>query len=55
MIADAAKDEPWTFNEIRPDVIVGFVPGNNAMDAARGVAIYLTLWRAVHGLSLIHI
>ncbi|RAH81335.1 hypothetical protein BO86DRAFT_448471 [Aspergillus japonicus CBS 114.51] len=39
----------WTFSEIRPDGIVGFAPGSNAMNMAHGIAFYLTLYRQVHG------
>lgn len=47
--------QQWTFTEVRPDVIIGFVPGDNAMDCARGLAIYLTLWQKVHGAgSVVH-
>lgn len=45
-LSDSAK---WTFTEVRPDVIVGFVPNDNAMDGARGIALYLTLYRHIHG------
>ncbi|KAL4881842.1 hypothetical protein BJY04DRAFT_188185 [Aspergillus karnatakaensis] len=39
----------WTFSEIRPDGIVGFAPGKNAMNMAQGIALYLSLYREVHG------
>ncbi|KAI9925587.1 hypothetical protein ASPWEDRAFT_52225 [Aspergillus wentii DTO 134E9] len=39
----------WTFSEIRPDGIVGFVPGSNAMNMAQGIALYLSLYREVYG------
>lgn len=44
-----AAGKKWTFTEIRPDGIVGFVPGSNAMNMAQGIAIYLSLYRVVHG------
>jgi len=47
-LSEGAK---WSFIEVRPDVIVGYVPNDNAMDAARGVALYLSLWRQVNGLG----
>lgn len=46
---EAAKGKAWTFTEVRPDVIVGFTPGSNFMNAAQGVAFYLTLWKEVYG------
>ncbi|CAG8091454.1 unnamed protein product [Penicillium salamii] len=39
----------WSFSEIRPDGIIGFVPGSNAMNLAQGIAMYLTLYREVNG------
>jgi hypothetical protein len=39
----------WTFTEIRPDTIIGFVPGTNAMNLAQGLGFYLSLFREVHG------
>lgn len=43
MRASAAK--PWTFCEIRPDAIIGFVPQNNAMNLGQGLALFLSLWK----------
>lgn len=39
----------WTFTEVRPDTIIGFVPGTNAMNVAQGLGFYLSLFREVHG------
>ena len=44
-----AKDKKWKWTEIRPDVIVGFVPTTKPMDAAGTLAVYLSLYRHVHG------
>ncbi|GKT65446.1 sirQ protein [Colletotrichum tofieldiae] len=44
-----SQGKPWTFSEIRPDAIVGFAPTANAMNMAKGIGIYLTIHRAVHG------
>lgn len=49
ILRELSSKAAWTFTEVRPDVIIGFVPGDNAMDCARGLAIYLTLWQRVHG------
>ncbi len=49
LLASVSKDRKWTFSEIRPDVIVGFVPGTNFMNAAQGLGLYLSLYREVHG------
>jgi hypothetical protein len=39
----------WTFSEVRPDGIIGFVPGTNAMNLAQGIPLCLCLWWEVHG------
>ncbi|KAJ3545825.1 hypothetical protein NM208_g2317 [Fusarium decemcellulare] len=44
-----SQTSKWTFAEIRPDGIVGFVPGTNPMNMAEGIALYLSVYRAVHG------
>lgn len=49
LLRDLSKGKKWTFSEIRPDGIVGFVPGNNAMNMAQGIALYLSIYRIVHG------
>ncbi|KAL2847799.1 hypothetical protein BJY01DRAFT_246701 [Aspergillus pseudoustus] len=51
LLADLSKRDGcrWTFSEIRPDGIVGFAPGTNAMNMAQGIAFYLSLYREVHG------
>lgn len=45
----ASAGKSWTFCEIRPDAIVGFVPQNNAMNIAQAVGLFLSLWREVEG------
>ena len=49
LLTSLSKGKSWTFSEIRPDVIVGFVPGINFMNAAQGLGLYLSLYRTVHG------
>ncbi|KAL2009913.1 hypothetical protein VTN00DRAFT_5720 [Thermoascus crustaceus] len=49
VLKELSQGKKWTFSEIRPDGIVGFVPGTNAMNIAQGIAIYLALYREVHG------
>ncbi|KKY33097.1 putative sirq protein [Diaporthe ampelina] len=39
----------WTFTEVRPDTIIGFVPGIKAMNVAQGLGFYLSLFLEVHG------
>merc|ERR1712014_172913 len=45
----ASENKPWTFCEIRPDAIVGFVPQNNAMNIAQALGLFLSLWRDIEG------
>lgn len=49
LLQELSKGKKWTFSEIRPDGIVGFVPGSNAMNMAQGIALYLSIYRIVHG------
>ncbi|KAE8137801.1 hypothetical protein BDV38DRAFT_282732 [Aspergillus pseudotamarii] len=46
---DIRKMQRWAFSEIRPDGIIGFVPGTNVMNLAQGIALYLALYRELHG------
>ena len=49
LLVELSKGAKWTFSEVRPDGIVGFVPGSNAMNMGHGIAFYLTLYREVYG------
>jgi hypothetical protein len=49
LLEDLSRGKKWTFSEIRPDGIVGFAPGSNAMNMAQGIAIYLTMFKEVNG------
>ncbi len=48
-LKELSASRPWTFSEIRPDVIVGFTPGTNFMNCAQGLGLWLSLAREVHG------
>ncbi|KAL4919161.1 hypothetical protein BDW62DRAFT_46140 [Aspergillus aurantiobrunneus] len=39
----------WSFCEVMPDVVVGFVPNNNAYCLAQWLALYLSLYREING------
>ncbi|KAI9045668.1 uncharacterized protein KD926_008086 [Aspergillus affinis] len=43
------KGKSWKWADIRPDAIVGFVPQNNALGIAQALAVFLSLYRYVHG------
>ena len=39
----------WTFCEIRPDAIIGFVPQNNRMNLAQAIGLWLAMVRSFEG------
>jgi hypothetical protein len=49
LLEHLSKGKSWTFSEVRPDGVVGFAPGINAMNMAQGIAIYLSMFKEVHG------
>ncbi|KAI9166334.1 Short chain dehydrogenase sirQ [Paramyrothecium foliicola] len=49
LLTELARGKKWTFSEIRPDGIVGFAPGTNAMNMAQGIAIYLSIFKEING------
>lgn len=49
LMNERKKDKSWKWADIRPDAIVGFVPQNNAMGIAQALAVFLSLYRYVHG------
>ncbi|KAK5674471.1 hypothetical protein LTS10_012859 [Elasticomyces elasticus] len=44
-----SKGKQWTWCEVRPDVVVGFVPNNNVYCLAQTLATYLSCYREVEG------
>ncbi|KAH7018435.1 uncharacterized protein B0I36DRAFT_276992 [Microdochium trichocladiopsis] len=49
MLAEMSKGKAWTWCDVIPDVIVGFVPNNNIYCLAQALATYLSLYAAVNG------
>lgn len=43
------RGKSWTYCEVRPDMVVGFVPNNNAHCLAQVLAVYLSLYAHVSG------
>ncbi|RAL12647.1 SDR family oxidoreductase [Aspergillus homomorphus CBS 101889] len=39
----------WTYLDLRPDIVVGFVPNNNGHSLAQWIALYLSLYRYIYG------
>ncbi|KAJ4351999.1 uncharacterized protein N0V89_007345 [Didymosphaeria variabile] len=48
-VADYTKDKKWKWIDTRPDIIIGFVPNQNFYSLGTVMAIYLSLWREIHG------
>lgn len=44
-----SKGKAWTWCEVRPDLVVGFVPNNNSHCLAQSLGIYLSLYCHVNG------
>ncbi|CAK7237424.1 hypothetical protein SBRCBS47491_009972 [Sporothrix bragantina] len=49
MLSAMSKGKPWTWCEIMPDVIIGFVPNNNIYCLAQQLGTYLSLYREIEG------
>lgn len=44
-----SEGKKWTWCEVRPDLVVGFVPNDNSHCLAQTLGIYLSLYRHVRG------
>lgn len=44
-----SKGKTWTWNETRPDIVVGFAPNHSAYSLAASLGIYLSLWLELNG------
>ncbi|CAN9461856.1 unnamed protein product [Alternaria alternata] len=44
-----SKGKNWSWCEVRPDNIIGFVPNNNAYCLAQTLALYLSLYQSIEG------
>ncbi|KAL2794845.1 hypothetical protein BJX66DRAFT_351009 [Aspergillus keveii] len=49
LLQSLSQNKPWTYAEVMPDIVVGFVPNNNAYCLAQWLALYLSLYREVNG------
>jgi hypothetical protein len=49
LLQDLSKGKAWTFCDVIPDVIVGFVPNNNIYCLAQVLSLYLSLYREIEG------
>jgi nucleoside-diphosphate-sugar epimerase len=48
-LSEFAKHKQWSWIETRPDIIIGFVPNQNAYSLAQSLGIFLSLYAAVEG------
>ncbi|KAI0121199.1 hypothetical protein BJ170DRAFT_149431 [Xylariales sp. AK1849] len=49
MLSRMSDGKSWTWCEVIPDVIIGFVPNNNVYCVAQALAIYLSLYAEIKG------
>lgn len=50
-VKELSQGKRWTFCEIRPDAIIGFVPQNNAMNLAQAIGLWLAMVRSLEGIG----
>ncbi|KAH6976936.1 hypothetical protein BKA56DRAFT_632876 [Ilyonectria sp. MPI-CAGE-AT-0026] len=48
-LAALSKGKAWTWCDVIPDVIVGFVPNNNIYCLAQALSLYLSLYAEING------
>ena len=48
-LSNLSKGKSWTWCEVIPDVIIGFVPNNNIYCLPQHLALYLSLFRHLNG------
>lgn len=49
VLTKASRDKGWTWAEVCPDAVIGFAPNGSGWSLAAHWAVYLFLWRQVHG------
>lgn len=49
LLSEASEGSTWTWAEICPDMVVGFAPHGSGWSLAAHWAVYLSLWKMVHG------
>ena len=50
-IKQLSEGKRWTFCEIRPDAIIGFVPQKNAMNLAQAIGLWLAMVTSFEGIG----
>jgi len=51
LLKNISEGKRWTFAEVRPDAVVGFVPNNNAMNLAQAIGLFLAFYASKNGLG----
>lgn len=49
LLAAKSKGKSWSFCDVRPDIVVGYVPNNNFYCLPQVLAIYLSLYADIEG------
>lgn len=49
LLKQMSSGKSWSYIDVIPDVIIGFVPNNNIYCLPQALALYLTLYRHIHG------
>jgi hypothetical protein len=49
LLKSLSSNRTWTFCDVIPDVIIGFVPHNNIYCLPQVLGLYLTLYHHIHG------
>ncbi|RAK80836.1 SDR family oxidoreductase [Aspergillus fijiensis CBS 313.89] len=49
LLQELSATKQWSYIDLRPDIVVGFVPNNNQHSLAQWLALSLSLYRYIHG------
>ena len=49
LLSRLSENKSWSFTEIRPDAIIGFVPNHNAMNLAQCLALFFSFYKWKEG------
>jgi len=49
LLKQMSEGKSWSYIDVIPDVIIGFVPNNNIYCLPQALALYLSLYRHIHG------
>jgi hypothetical protein len=49
LLTEKSKGKKWSFCDVRPDIVVGYVPNNNFYCLPQVLAIFLSLYASIEG------